>query len=207
MVAVTPGWYKQYIVVSAYFDGLGMLGGELYPGADANASGVAALLSLAREIPQYCKGDVGVIFVAFDAHNASMKGAQEFVARYKQEYDIKLAVNLDILGSSLAPLRKGRSDYVIVLGGSDYRLSLQNANRMLGMDMAFDYYGSKNFTELFYKKISDQRWFLNAGIPAVMFTSGITLNTNKSTDTVENLDLGLLSKRISLISRWLQSMI
>ena len=38
VVAVTPGWFRRYIVVGAYFDGLGMLDGRLYPGADANAS-------------------------------------------------------------------------------------------------------------------------------------------------------------------------
>ena len=29
VVAVTPGWYRRYIVVGAYFDGLGMLEGRL----------------------------------------------------------------------------------------------------------------------------------------------------------------------------------
>lgn len=207
VVAVTPGWFKQYIVVGAYYDGLGMLSGEFYPGADSNASGVAALLTLARELPAACKGDVGLIFVAFDGHNASMSGSKEFVARYASEYDIKLMVNLDILGSGEAPLRKGRPDYILALGGATYRLTMQNANRMIGLDMAFDYYGSRNFTDLFYRKISDQKWFLDAGIPAVMFTSGITMNTNKVTDTISNIDLDLLSKRVAFISRWINSLI
>lgn len=207
VVAVTPGWYRRYIVVSAYYDGLGQLGEEFYPGADSNASGVAALLSLARTLPGECKGDTGIIFVAFDGHNASMKGSQEFLARYRLLYDIELAVNLDILGSDLAPVNKGRRDYLMALGGASYRLSMQNANRLTGLDLSFDYYGSRNFTDLFYRKISDQKWFVEAGIPAVMFTSGITMNTNKATDTLENINFDLLSRRILFISRWINSLL
>ena len=40
---------NQTIIVSAYYDGVGMgLDGQLYPGANDNASGVAAMLELAR---------------------------------------------------------------------------------------------------------------------------------------------------------------
>lgn len=38
-----------------------------------------------------------------------------------------------------------------------------------------------------------------------MFTSGITMNTNKTSDTVQALDLPVLEKRIGLIGRWLMS--
>ena len=48
---------RRYIVVSAYYDGLGVLDGSIYPGADANASGVGVLLSLVRSLPEFCKGD------------------------------------------------------------------------------------------------------------------------------------------------------
>ena len=50
VVAVTPGWFRRYIVVGAYFDGLGTLDGRIYPGADANASGVAAMLGCSRRM-------------------------------------------------------------------------------------------------------------------------------------------------------------
>lgn len=207
VVAVTPGWFRRYIVIGAYYDGLGTLNGEMYPGADSNASGVAALLSLSRSLPELCTGDTGLIFVAFDGHNASMSGSQAFLAKYRFEYPIFQMVNLDIIGSSLVPVSEGRPDYLIILGGAPYRFSLDRANRESRLDLSYDYYGSPAFTDLFYRKISDQKWFLEAGIPSVMFTSGITMNTNKSTDTVSRLDLPVLSRRISLIGRWVASML
>ena len=84
-------------------------------------------------------------------------------------------------------------------------MSLENANRGPRLDLGYDYYGSKNFTDLFYRRVSDQRWFLEAGIPAVMFTSGITQHTNQVTDTPATLDYELLRRRIDLISAWLRA--
>ena len=206
VVAVTPGWYRRYIVVGAYADGLGTLGGRLYPGADANASGLAAFLALARELPAAARGDIGLVFVAFDGHTADLAGAAAYLEQFRQQYPPLLMVNLDQLGSSLAPVRKDRPDYLIALGGAPYRFALESANRSAaGLDLSYDYYGSSAFTEMFYRRVSDQRCFLEAGIPAVMFTSGITGHNNKITDTPATLDYPLLARRIALIAAWLRS--
>ena len=205
VVAVTPGWFRRYIVVGAYFDGLGTLDGRIYPGADANASGVAALLSLARELPAVCRGLVGLVFVAFDGHAADLAGAQAFLERYGSVYPPVLMVNLDLLGSSLAPVSPSRPDYLIALGGGPYRWALESAARGPRIDLTYDYYGSEAFTEIFYRRVSDQRCFLEAGIPAVMFTSGITEHTNQVTDTPATLDYELLRRRIDLIAAWLRA--
>ncbi|NLZ18880.1 MAG: M28 family peptidase [Bacteroidales bacterium] len=207
IVAVTPGWFRRYIVVGAYFDGLGKLDGRIYPGADSNASGVAALLSLARRLPECCSGEVGVVFVAFDGHNANLSGSRAFLERYRREFPLSLMINLDILGSSQAPIRKSRPDYLIALGGSPYRMALENANLGPRLDLGYDYYGSRSFTDLFYRRVSDQRWFLDAGIPSVMFTSGITMDTNKPGDTAAQLDYALLERRVLLIETWLRGLL
>ena len=207
VVAVTPGWYRRYIVVGAYADGLGTLGGRIYPGADANASGVAVLLSLARELGACCGGDTGLVFVAFDGHEADLAGSRAFLDRYGSEYPPVLMVSLDQLGSALAPVRKDRPDYLIALGGAAWRSGLEAANRGPRLDLTYDYYGSRAFTDLFYRRVGDQRWFLEAGIPSVMFTSGITEHTNKISDTPATLDFALLERRVGLIAAWLRGML
>ncbi len=207
VVAVTPGYFKSYMVISAYYDGLGTLDGVFYPGADSNASGVAALLALSRTVPKFCDGSIGLIFVAFDGHNASMAGAKEFLQRYRREYKMERLINLDILGSDLVPPDSKRPEYLIALGAQSLFMSIDRANRDFRLDISYDYYGSSSFTDLFYRKISDQRWFLEAGIPAVMFTSGITMNTNKATDTIGNINMDLFAKRVSMIGTWLLNLL
>ena len=85
---------------------------------------------------------------------------------------------------------------------------LDICNRMFAIDMEIDltYYGSKNFTRMFYR-LSDQRIFVDNGIPAVFFTSGITMNTNKTRDNAQTIDSEILRKRIFLMYHWLEKML
>lgn len=221
VAGMIPGRSDKWIVVGAHFDHLGTLEGTLYPGADKNASGVAALLSLAdmfkkmRELGKiYNKG---LIFVAFDGKEMNLSGSQNFVKELSagmllspasglpiRPEDISLMVNLDQLGSSLSPAESGREDYLIALTGSknSSHLSLLKAindGENLNLELLPDYYGSADFTRIFYSRISDQKAFLDARITAVMFTSGITMNSNKPTDTPRTLSYPILRRRVLLI--------
>ena len=219
----------RYIIVGAHYDHLGELNGKVYPGADANASGTAALLNLAEMFKilrdQGKIHDCNIIFVAFDAKEHSMAGSNALWR--KIEYGglkdpqsgklitsdkISLMVNIDQIGSTLSPLKSKREDYIIMLGTQSLkpikRDMLNICNRMFAIDMDIDltYYGSSSFTKMFYG-LSDQRIFVDNGIPAVMFTSGITMNTNKTLDKIETLDLDILKKRIFLMYHWIEKML
>jgi hypothetical protein len=74
------------------------------------------------------------------------------------------------------------------------------------MDISLDYYGSENFTKIFYR-LSDQKVFVDNKIPAVLFTSGITMNNNKTWDRVENLDMEIYRRRIDLMYHWIEKML
>jgi hypothetical protein len=114
--------------------------------------------------------------------------------------DIDRMVNIDQVGGTEAPLRKSRPDYLMMLSEKDTgrrdALLIANQSPEVSLDLGFDYYGSKDFTRVFYRTISDQKPFLDNGIPSVMFTSGITLRNNKVTDNAESLDYGILRRRV-----------
>ena len=76
----------------------------------------------------------------------------------------------------------------------------------INLDLCLTYYGSQNFTKIFYR-LSDQRVFVDNKVPAVLFTSGITMNTNKTRDTAASLDMEVLKKRITLMYHWIESML
>ncbi|MBQ9400179.1 MAG: M28 family peptidase [Bacteroidales bacterium] len=191
----------RYILVCAYYDGLGVLSGRMYPGADANASGVAALLAAASRIAA-ARPRANYLFAALDGHMSGLSGAQALYG-YRR---VRLAVNLDTVGSSLAPVSSYWPDYLIALGGTPYEVGLEKANKATDLRLYYDYYGSRDFTDFFYRKVSDQKVFVSHGIPAVMFTSGITDHTNKESDTASTLDYRLLCLRARLISDWLLSL-
>ena len=187
----------KYILVCAHYDGLGTVDGTVYPGADCNASGVAVMLHLADSLADCGRN---FIFAALDVHDG-LDGAENLALL---PYRFEMVVNIDTIGSTLAPPNKYRPDFLIALGGKDYEKQLEQANAVTRLRLYYDYYRSKGFTDYFYNRISDQAPFLRKGIKAVMFTSGITLNTNKPADGPETLDYDVLDRRATLILNWLK---
>ena len=217
IIGFIPGTSSKCVIVMAHYDNLGKLGDTFYPGADSNASGVAALLQIARMFVRMkeCgrKYTHTLVFVALDGKEEDLAGASALWGRISDgrlgfgPADISLVVNLDQLGSTLSPLTKGNPDYLMMLSEAAgcMRETLQSVEKSqhIGLELAFDYYGSKDFTNLFYRRVSDQRIFLEHGIPSVMFTSGITMLNNKPGDTPETLDYPVFAKRVRLIFHYL----
>lgn len=220
---------NRYIIVGAHYDHLGKLNGNMYPGADANASGTAVLTSLAdmfgamKEMGKVY--DSSIIFVAFDAKEMGMSGSgylwklidysllkDPLTGEAITKDKITAMVNIDQIGSTLSPVSKDRDDYLLILGNQTLpkknRMNIEACNMMHGinLDLCMSYYGSKTFTDVFYR-LSDQKVFVENKIPAVFFTSGITMNTNKTRDNAESLNYEVLRKRINLIYHWIETLL
>ncbi|HEV8599133.1 MAG TPA: M28 family peptidase [Gemmatimonadales bacterium] len=102
LLAVIPGTNRagRYILLSAHYDHLGIIRGQIYNGADDNASGVAAVLALAREIRRKPLSH-SVIVALFDGEEAGLLGARALLAeRPVAREAIALNVNLDMVGHS-----------------------------------------------------------------------------------------------------------
>jgi Peptidase family M28 len=90
-----------FFVVSAHYDHLGIRDGQVYPGADDDASGVAVVLELAA----YCQKTPfrhSIVFAAFDAEERGLQGARAFFAKPPAvpQDRIALNVNLDMVSRS-----------------------------------------------------------------------------------------------------------
>ncbi len=216
----------KYVIIAAHYDSHGVIDGNLYPGADSNASGVVAMLNLAvmfgkmKELGRdYGKN---LIFVATDAKERNSAGAEALMAEIRSGSlrnpssgeaitmdKIYATVVLDIIGSTLEPIHKGRNDFLIMLSGGQFTFDLTRANEGpgLGLDIATNYYGSQSFTEMFHRRFGDQKVFTQNGLTCAVFTSGITMLTNKTTDTAGTLDYEILRKRIFLIFHWLEKIL
>jgi Zn-dependent M28 family amino/carboxypeptidase len=88
---------EKYIVISAHYDHEGVKNGNIYNGADDNASGVSALLAiienLKRNPPLH-----NIILVAFDAEEVGLQGARAFVQNPPIELSkILMNINMDMV--------------------------------------------------------------------------------------------------------------
>lgn len=97
MIGYIEGKSDEVIVISAHYDHIGIIGNEIYNGADDNASGVAALLNFATYFKQH-KPQHTLIFAAFDAEEMGLQGAKAFVDNPPLGLEkIKLNINMDMI--------------------------------------------------------------------------------------------------------------
>jgi len=81
------------ILVGAHFDGV-----YDSPGADDNASGVAAVLEMARALKDI-ETDMSFIFILFDAEELGLWGSEYYAERaFERDDSIMLMVNMDCIG-------------------------------------------------------------------------------------------------------------
>ena len=93
---------EKYLVVTAHYDHLGIRNGQLYPGADDNASGVAAMLAVASHFRQHPPRH-SLLFVAFDGEESGSRGARAFLEQPPVALDaMRLNINLDMLSRNPA---------------------------------------------------------------------------------------------------------
>lgn len=80
IIGVIPGTRvsDKYIVVTAHYDHVGTNDGQVFNGADDNASGVATMLALAAELKRQAP-EHSVIIVALDGEERGVLGAKHFV--------------------------------------------------------------------------------------------------------------------------------
>jgi Zn-dependent M28 family amino/carboxypeptidase len=90
----------DYIVLTAHFDHLGKKGSKIFNGADDNASGTSALLSMAQQlVKQPLNHNVIILFT--DAEESGLKGSKAFFEQNKALHSrIKLNINMDMLAGS-----------------------------------------------------------------------------------------------------------
>jgi Zn-dependent M28 family amino/carboxypeptidase len=87
----------KYIVITAHYDHEGIRNGEIYNGADDNASGTAALFAIAKYFGKK-NPNHSLIFVALDAEERGLQGARHFVANLPvAKESIVLNINMDML--------------------------------------------------------------------------------------------------------------
>ena len=89
---------NRYIVITAHYDHIGVRNGQVFNGADDNASGTAALLALAKYFvarqPQN-----SLMFLALDGEEAGLRGARAFVAAPPVDASaLAVNLNMDMIG-------------------------------------------------------------------------------------------------------------
>jgi len=187
VIGVLPGRdarrRDETVVIGAHYDHLGRGGegslapdalGAVHPGADDNASGVAAVLGLARAFAAAGGAARTLVFVAFAGEEMGLLGSTQYVRRPARPLDrTVLMVNLDMVGR----LRE-RTLYV---GGVDGGAGLRElvAAQAGGLTLALrgDPFGP-----------SDHTAFYAAGRPVLFLFTGAHADYHRPSDTWDRIN-------------------
>lgn len=170
----------SFLVVSAHYDHLGMMGSKTYfPGANDNASGVALLLELAAHYarpenrPAY-----SVAFLLFGAEEAGLVGSGYFVRHPLVPLSrIRFLLNLDLLGTG--------EEGATVVNGRVYEAAFR---QLTALNEAHRYL--PRLTARGPAANSDHFPFSEAGVPAFfMYTRGGSLAYHEVNDRPAALSL------------------
>lgn len=94
----------EYLIIGAHYDHLGMSdkkidGDNIFNGADDNASGVSAVLQIAKAFKANGqKPEKTIIFAFWDAEEIGLRGSKYFVREFKNLKQIEMYMNFDMIG-------------------------------------------------------------------------------------------------------------
>lgn len=152
----------RYIVITAHYDHVGISEGQIYNGADDNASGVATMLEIAARL-KAAPPEHSVIFVAFDGEEHGLLGAKHFVqAPPVPLSSIALNLNFDMTA------RAETDGHLWVTGtyqNPTFRPILETVSANGTVSLAFGKDTPQDTGENNWVQASDHGPFFTAGVP------------------------------------------
>lgn len=164
------------VVLGAHLDGLGSVKGKVHPGADDNASGVAALLETVRALKKAGPGMRTVRVIVFAGEESGLLGSRAWVkAQGDVQAKVLAMVNLDTVG------RKGERPLLVLDGASasEWVHVARGVGFTTGVKVELAREGGG---------ASDQQAFLEAGVPAIQLFSGPHPDYHRAGDTADKVE-------------------
>ena len=181
-----PELKNEFVIIGAHLDHVGSQAGLLFPGANDNASGSAAVLEIAEA---FVKGGIqpkrSVIFVLFASEEQGLNGSKHFVENWKKGYDkIAAMINLDCVGYGDS-IQVGNGKSAPVLWGIAKQIDKTSFNSMVNRTWS----GGGADATPFHEK----------GVPCLYFvTTNSYVHLHLPTDKVETLNSALYEKVVKL---------
>ncbi len=189
-----PASARGILVLTAHYDHLGERNGEIFNGADDNASGVVALLDMARRASESSTHN-DVVLAFLDAEELGLQGARAFVEALSEEVRKRLLlnINLDMIG---------RSDGgALFVAGTSHTPALRNTMNSIAVNSAIDLQlghdtggGANDWTFS-----SDHAAFHRAGIPFLYFGVEDHDDYHRPSDDSERIDYEFLAHAIDVV--------
>ncbi len=199
----SSGSDRPNILVGAHYDGQGRHpAGKIYPGADDNASGVAALLEVARlakrqhsSTEKTATSGVDWTFVAFGGEEVGQLGARSFLADASIDLaQLDLAIHLDMVGRPLGPDAQNAIGYLTLSKNTPpLAQALKQAANAAGVEIV----SLEDFGAL-KPMITDAEVFSHR-LPTLLLSTALHEDHHRVSDTPDRLDYDQIQRASQLV--------
>jgi len=196
-----PDRTREVVLVTAHLDHMGIDGNKVFRGADDDASGVAAVLGVARAFATNpTRPRRSILFACFAAEEKGLIGSEHFAARLGFPVErIVLALQLDMVGRDEerppAELARDNAHSIHVVGSKRHSRELDPwvlaANDLVGLALEYD-------EERVYER-SDHYVFGRRGVPVALFFSGFHADYHGVGDVPEKINYGKVAAVTRLV--------
>ena len=195
-----PDLAREVLLVSAHYDHIGVIDGEVYNGADDNASGTAGLLALAEALAAHGPLRRSVMLLWVTGEERGLLGSKAWVEDLWLPGDAEVVcdINLDMIGRN-AP------EFLEVTPTHRHprtnRLGTLAAEFARGEGFAELASADKDFTR------SDHFVFATElRVPVVYLSGGEHADYHEATDTADKLDADKIARVMAVVLRLLEAL-
>lgn len=189
---------EEFVIFSAHYDHLGIVkngNDRVYNGANDDASGVTAVIALAKYFKQFNQNERTIIFVAFTGEEIGGFGSKFFSENIDSNKVVAM-FNIEMIGTES---KWGKnSAYITGFEKSNFGIILQKNLQGSNFNFNPDPYPQE---QLFYR--SDNARLAAMGVPAHTISTSkmdIEPNYHKLSDEVSTLDLDNMTEIIKSIA-------
>ncbi len=207
-----PALRSETVILSAHYDHMGVRNGNLYPGANDNASGTVAVMELARIFArQATRPRRSVLFIVFGSEEEGLLGSYYYVAHpLRPLATTRAELNLDMIARDEAHIPQSEGvveikadthneiNLVGVFYSADLRAAIERANRRVELELSTKFDRDHDLNALFR---CDHFPFLLHDVPSVWFFGGWHPGYHEPSDTVDRLNFGKLEK-VTRLAFW-----
>lgn len=195
-----PELRKELIVLGVHFDHLGTRHGEVFHGADDNATGTAMMLEVARQISVMKQQPKrSVVFVGFDMEEQMLWGSRWFVAHPPWPIEnVKLFLTADMIGRSLGDLPLP----TVFVMGSEHAPQLKQTLDQIGSPRGLEV--ARLGIDLIGVR-SDYGPFWGEKVPFLFFSTGEHPDYHTPRDVPEKINFDKVAAVSSLVLQIIQT--
>ena len=183
----------QVVVLGAHYDHLGEREGQIYNGADDNASGSSGVIEVCGEIAKLPVRNRTLLCITFTGEEIGLLGSEHYVEKPTVPIaSIVAMINMDMIGR-WTPNIEANELAIQGLGTGDSFASLIRRRA--------DQAGINFLSDQSAKGPSDHASFYEAGIPSLFFFTGVHSDYHRPGDDVEKINASGGAKIATMVAQ------